>query len=344
MPAEAGTASSPAFAPACALHRVVVVHQGALGDFLLALPAFEGLARLHPGLKIDFLSRPGHVALLASRGYVGRIESHDSPGLAPFHHEELWNGAPLPPLLQGPDAVFIFGRKTGRLLADRLSRRLPCPVQYVQSFPDPGDGRHVSDFILDQMHRAGWFPDGYTPPPGLIDPPPEESSAAQEWLAQHGFKVDNKPFLIHPGSGGRAKIWPLSRWWALFHALFSRRVPALLTLGPADEELEAFAGAVRSLGVPTLRGLSLPGLCAFLRESRKYIGNDSGVSHLAALTGVDSVVVFGPTDPAVWSPRGPNVRTVRSHWEESEVFAWSPTIPPPLLEEWAEDIFRWEGR
>lgn len=341
MPAEAEDAPPPVWAPARTLRRVVVVHQGALGDFLLALPAFDGLAGLHPGLKIDFLSKPGHVSLLTSRGYVGRVASHDSPELVPFHHEELWNGAPLPSILQDPDAVFIFGQNTGRLFADRLSRRLACPVQHIQSFPGPGHGRHVSDFILDQMHRAGWFPGGYTPPPASIDPPPEESSAAQEWLAQHGFKVDNKPFLVHPGSGGRAKIWPLSRWWALIHALLRRGVPALLTLGPADEELEAFASAVRSLGVQTLRGLSLPALCAFLRESRMYIGNDSGVSHLAALAGVDCVVVFGPTDPAVWSPRGPNVRIVRTHWEESEGFAWSPTIPPPPLEDWAEDIFRW---
>jgi ADP-heptose:LPS heptosyltransferase len=57
-------------------------------------------------------------------------------------------------------------------------------------------------------------------------------------------------------------------------------------------------------------GVSVPHLAAVLAESRGYFGNDSGVSHLAAALGVPTVAVFGPTDPAVWAPLGPEVSVV----------------------------------
>ena len=322
---------------------MVVVHQGALGDFLLALPAIEGLAACFPGLKIDFLSKPRHVALLASKTYLGTVEPHDGPALAPFFHEDLWKDASIPAILQNRDAVLIFGQSAGRSAAERLSLRLPCPVHFVRSFPEPGHGRHVTEFILERMHRLGWFPAGFNPPVVSIAASSKDGSAVREWLAQKGFGEDNRPFLIHPGSGGHRKIWPLAGWWALLHELSRRRIPVLMALGPADAALEAFAGEARKLGVVILRDLSLTRLCALLGESRMYVGNDSGVSHLAALTGVASVVIFGPTDPDVWSPRGPDVRIVRSRWEESEVFSWSPAVPPSLPEARVAEVFQTAG-
>ena len=63
----------------------------------------------------------------------------------------------------------------------------------------------------------------------------------------------------------------------------------------------------------------MSGLAAFLSECRLFIGSDSGVSHLAALVGIPTIVMFGPTDPGFWAPRGPNVHILKESWEESEV-------------------------
>ena len=327
------------------MHRMAIVHQGALGDFLLALPAIEGFAARFPGLKIDFLCKPEHFSLISSRPYAGSCTPQDGPALSPFYHEDLWMNSPLPPFLQDRDAILVFGRKSSRILADRLSRRIPRPVHHIQSFPDLGSGsRHVSAFILDQVRRIGWFPPAFHFPAAVVESSHKDAAEIREWLAQGGFGEDNRPILIHPGSGGRRKIWPLARWWSLLHCLHNRRIPVLMSLGPADGELEFFALEARKLGTLAVRDLSLRRLGALLEECRMYIGSDSGVSHLAGLTCIASVVIFGPTDPEVWAPRGPDVRIVRSRWEESEVFAWSPALPPSPPEAWVEEVCRGSGR
>jgi ADP-heptose:LPS heptosyltransferase len=114
---------------------------------------------------------------------------------------------------------------------------------------------------------------------------------------------------VHPGSGGKRKCWPAQRFAELAARL---RAPVLLLEGPADADAcREFAEALAS-SVPAARvtGVSLSRLAALLSESRGYMGNDSGVSHLAAALGVPTIAVFGPTDPAVWAPLGPEVSVV----------------------------------
>jgi heptosyltransferase III len=123
------------------------------------------------------------------------------------------------------------------------------------------------------------------------------------------------------------KIWPLKNWWALLRFLREHyQDPVYLTLGPADERLRSFAREAEKLDVAVVEGLSLSRLAALLSECQLYIGSDSGVSHLAALTGIPTLVIFGPTNPHVWGPRGPNVRIIRENWEVAEVLTWSPEV------------------
>ncbi|MBI5084159.1 MAG: hypothetical protein HZB13_06125 [Acidobacteria bacterium] len=100
----------------------------------------------------------------------------------------------------------------------------------------------------------------------------------------------------HPSfPGSRKKNWPLERFQEVARLL---PFPVRWCAGP-DEHLE---GAVRFD--------TLSALIPWLASARLFIGNDSGVSHLAAACGVPVVAIFGPTDPRVWSPRG-HVRVMR---------------------------------
>jgi ADP-heptose:LPS heptosyltransferase len=69
---------------------------------------------------------------------------------------------------------------------------------------------------------------------------------------------------------------------------------------------------VRGEPPPVARGLSAGALASLLRRCSAYLGNDSGVTHLAALVGVPTVALFGPSDPALWSPLGSRVTVLRS--------------------------------
>jgi ADP-heptose:LPS heptosyltransferase len=190
---------------------------------------------------------------------------------------------------------------------------------------------HVSRYLIEQVSRLGWCVQDTIP---RLEPSGVERSDVREWLMRNGWRDGKKPAVIHPGSGGRGKIWPLSRWWALLYWMWKvHDLPVILTLGPADEYLAEFAGAARDqLGAHPVGGLTLRRLAALLAESRFYLGNDSGVSHLAAAAGIPAGVIFGPTSPAVWAPIGPNVQVIRSHWVEREVMDWSPILASPLVE------------
>ncbi|MBI3931906.1 MAG: glycosyltransferase family 9 protein [Acidobacteria bacterium] len=159
---------------------------------------------------------------------------------------------------------------------------------------------HASDWLARPVTDFG----ASVVAPPCQAPTREEDSAARPWL-------DGLPeeFLaVHAGSGSAPKNWPERRFAALVEALSGGR-PWLLIEGPA----ETAGGPLRELPRAVLaRELPPRVLGAVLARAGAYVGNDSGVSHLAAAWGAPTVALFGPTDPEVWAPVGPRVRVLRA--------------------------------
>jgi heptosyltransferase III len=316
--------------------RAVVFHQGALGDFLMAASAIDGLVENHCLARVDFWSKPEHVSLLSQKSYLGKCYSIDTSLTARLLEDSLWRTAALPDFLLEADRLLIFGQTGSRLMAERLSARLRASVNWIQSFPQTGDDViHVSHFLRKQLNCLGLPPGGK---PIVLTPPDSEKMAARDLL--HELGIHSKPIFIHPGSGGRRKTWPLRNWHGLLQ--WVRRTlstQAILSIGPADGYLNEFAEAMGKAGVSIVTGLSLPRLSALLSICSLYIGSDSGVSHLAAAVGIPTVVVFGPTDPRVWAPQGENVTGLCRIWKEEDVLGWSPLDNPDFQEKEIADIF-----
>jgi heptosyltransferase-3 len=159
---------------------------------------------------------------------------------------------------------------------------LGVPVQFLEALPPAGVGIHAADFFLKQAGCSG------------VAIPRIQHPAA---LAGH-FVV------IHPFSGSARKNWPLECYRELALRL---EMPVRWCAGP-EEPLE---DAVR---IDNLHELS-----RWLATARLYIGNDSGITHLAAAVGIPVVAIFGPTDPVVWAPRGDRVRVVSGHLDDISV-------------------------
>jgi ADP-heptose:LPS heptosyltransferase len=123
--------------------------------------------------------------------------------------------------------------------------------------------------------------------------------------------------ILHPGSGSRKKVWPLDRFLDLVRYLQKHlRSRIVIILGPAEgsEVHKTFEEMEREMGANApilLKGLSLLQLASVMEGCRLFVGNDSGVSHMAAALGIPTMAIFGPTDPRVWSPRGEKVWVVR---------------------------------
>lgn len=129
----------------------------------------------------------------------------------------------------------------------------------------------------------------------------EDGQWLETYWRQRGWDARSRVMVLHPGSGGKKKRWAdvgfsrVARWWAS-----RRNTKVLILLGPAEEqEAENWrrVGQVES-------SLSVWQAAALLSRADLYVGNDSGVSHLAGAVGARGVVLFGPTRPRQWRPLG----------------------------------------
>jgi ADP-heptose:LPS heptosyltransferase len=299
--------------------KAVVFHQGALGDFLIAAGAVDELAKAAGFTRIDFWSKSEHVSLLSEKSYLGKWRPYDSPLGAALLGEDSLRGEMVPDFLLEADAIFIFGQTSSRLMAQNLSRLVCADVYWIQSFPGQNAPReHVCQFLRKQFVRLGLFIEGK---PLTLEPAAAQKQEALDLISRLGLR--QRPVFIHPGSGGRRKVWPLANWLGLIDWV-RRELSAqvLLSIGPADEYINDLAQAVRQWAIPVVSGLSLPKLSALLSLCPLYMGSDSGVSHLAAAVGVPTLAVFGPTDPYVWAPGGNRVVAVRRKWDYEDQMRW----------------------
>jgi len=152
---------------------------------------------------------------------------------------------------------------------------LRLPFQFLTALPPGGRGSHAVDFYLEQARS--------------IAPCPSDGIPRIACDAIRGGCA-----VIHPFAGSPKKRWPLECFQELAQRL-ARRMPVEWCAGPEDE----LSGARRFE--------DLYDLACWLATARIYIGNDSGPTHLAAAVGTPVVALFGPSDPAVWAPRGPRV-------------------------------------
>jgi heptosyltransferase III len=147
------------------------------------------------------------------------------------------------------------------------------PIQFFPALPTDS-ALHATDFYL---HQVG-APLGATP------------SITVPTVPNEGFVA------IHPFSGSPRKNWPLENFQALAAQLEHVEWPVEFMAGPEES-------------LPNARRFDdLYELACWLKRASLYIGNDSGITHLAAAIGIPTIALFGPTNPAVWAPRGSHVR------------------------------------
>ena len=135
--------------------------------------------------------------------------------------------------------------------------------------------------------------------------------------------------LLHPGSGGLHKCYPIEQYVRLSRILPQRGLHPVMILGPV--ELDRWGEQVSRLvrHCATIVDPPLPLLVGLLRMAAGYVGNDSGPTHVAAATGAPVLALFGPTDPAVWRPLGPKVTILRSQQRQD---GWTD-LPPERVAE-----------
>jgi ADP-heptose:LPS heptosyltransferase len=274
------------------VNRVLVIFPGALGDLMCLMPALAAISRRHPEASVELMARFELARLVAGRSVVVRGHWIDAREVGELFADETSGGARR--FFGEFDRVYSFFASDDPRFSDRLAAATDGEVSF-HPFRPGGEG-HVSAGYLRAIGEDD------SPMDARIELTTDDLVAASRVLA--GSKCDGSNLIvIFPGSGSPAKNWPADRFAALASELSqSNRASVAVILGPAETSIEPI---FREARVPVLKDLDLPTVAAIARLASAFVGNDSGVSHLAAAVGAAGVVIFGPTDPVRWRPMGP---------------------------------------
>jgi ADP-heptose:LPS heptosyltransferase len=282
-----------------------VIRGGAIGDFILTLPVLAALRERLPRNHLEVLGYPHMASLALSAGLVDAVRPIESRPMAGF----FARGGDLDPQLASyfstfnlivsflfdPDLIF-----RGNIA--RVSR-----AQFIQGLhrPDERGPLHATEQLLGALQSLAIF--DADPVPRFCAGPPLNS---QELL-----------LAVHPGSGSSRKNWPEARWRELLAELVRQEPLRFLLLGGEAEEgrLERLAAELPGGRVEVLRSRPLPEVAGRLACCCGFLGHDSGITHLAAAVGLPGVVLWGPTNEAVWRPRGSKMHLVMAGESLSEL-------------------------
>ena len=327
--------------------RILVIRGGAIGDFVLTLPAIRMLRQTLPHCHLEILGYR-HIADLALHGgpekgttYADAVRNIEYGPMAAFFAR---NGQLAPDLcayfagfqqvvswLFDPDGIFAANLERAGVrnflgVHEKITDQQHASVQLARGlermaiFLDENATRLFPNDAT-QTAAAAWLATVAATPssqhvsatPRRVRPPADRANRSVR-DGEHPAENAARPLVaLHPGSGSPKKNWPLGNWQRLGDHIASAGARLLLIGGEADDT--ALEPLARSLSAHTpliARNLPLPMLAALLARCSAYFGHDTGISHIAAATGTPSTLLFGPTDPSVWAPVGGHIRIIRA--------------------------------
>jgi len=294
--------------------KILMIHQGGLGDFILCLPAFGSIRRYYPEARIELMDYPRMLQLVERRYYVDQGTSIDQAGLGSFYLKDGSLGGAVSRYFAAFDQAFLFLQDRWRVFSDNIRKTGVKRVFCISPFPELGEGIHVIDHMLSSLSSMGIPAGGSIPRIFLSE---EDKRFAEEWLRHRSTyeEVQEGVVALHPGGGSRNKLWPIENFLDLATRITADLgLKTILLIGPAEREyLGGWLERMRSMNSMWAEHLPLIHVASLLERCRCYMGNDSGITHLAAAVGIPTIALFGPTDPEIWGPRGERVAILRKN-------------------------------
>jgi heptosyltransferase-3 len=288
--------------------EILVLHPGALGDIILALPAISLLRKAYPAASLTLAGNIDHLDTILN----GRVENVLSLSTLPLHRlytSETPTEADIRFWKSYEHIVSWTGSSDAHFC--RNMKAIHADARIASWKPVPEDPRHVSRIFADSLGNE--IPDGNVIP-ARIDLNAETLDQGHQWLLKNGWDGVDPLTAIHPGAGGKSKRWPLSRYIELARRLIVREKQKVIIIeGPAEQGMaRQILKAVPVPGLISCEGAGLRLLASILAQCRSFIGNDSGISHLAAALEIPCLVLFGPTLPQHWAPQGERIIVLRN--------------------------------
>jgi heptosyltransferase-3 len=297
---------------------ILVIHPGALGDVLLAVPALRWIRASYPDHRILFISNEPVGRLLLECRLIDAWMSVQGAQYADFCSGSCPDSAVMRQCLNACDLAVAWMKEEDQGFSTVLKGCGVGEILIQSPFSPQLKARHQSDRFLETL--------GATIAEGRVNKPLQLPTAVVEksmaCLLNMGISPDRPLALIHPGSGSRHKCTSAEVFANVIVALNQEGLCPLVLEGPADEAITVQLRQLLPMTPTVLRGQDLLIVAGVMARAQVYIGHDSGTTHLADLVGVPTIALFGPTDPNQWAPRSEHVVVLQGvscicrSWEE----------------------------
>lgn len=295
------------------IRSILLLHSGALGDTVLHLRVAQVLRHAFGEVAITWLGRDAWLPIVRRCGCVDRLVGMDTMRIYRLFESGEQMDSDLVGWLSGFDLIVNTLVPAGSPAAARLSR---CAHQAMVTYDTQPQEGSVEPIVWQWLVRIAAQLSSLRRDLGEAIPAVARSLLAEPALLFDRIEKDGSAgtggVLIHPGSGGELKCWPMERYIQLVEMLRQRNMQPVMVLGPVEMEPLGRGVDVLRQRCQLRADPSLEDLMEMISEARMYIGNDSGPTHLAAAMGRATIAIFGPTDPRIWRPIGPQVTVLRS--------------------------------
>jgi heptosyltransferase-3 len=296
------------------MNRILVIRGGAIGDFILTLPALKAIRGAYEHAHIEILGYKHIAALAENRFYAQAVRSIEYGPLSSFFAKNSDLPKELASYVASFDLIISYLYDPDRIFEENLRR---CGVENLVCGPAKifEKSGHAARQLAQPIDQLGIKVSDLTEQIFL--------STSDRRFAQEFLRSSLQPVVvIHPGSGSMEKNWPMQNWIQLFSSerdlsgpkndpgRIGKQLSLVIVSGEADEaQIVQLEHAWKDRDVRFAKNLPLPHLAALL-EDNVFVGHDSGISHLAAAAGAKCILLFGPTNPAVWAPMNENVQVL----------------------------------
>jgi heptosyltransferase-2 len=267
--------------------KILVIRGGAIGDFILTLPAIAALRQQFPGAHLEVLGYPHIIRLAEAGGLVDRAQSIEARALAGFFARRGVLAKDLADYFSEFDIILSYLYDPDDIFKTNIARCSKAQFVVGPYRPNEAEKVHATKVYLRPLERFAIFDADHFPRLSLKPQPPALNQIA-----------------LHPGSGSEKKNWPEAKWADLLqHLVHSTDYNLLLIGGEAEgERLQRLAAALPITRTKVAQSLPLTDLARLIQQSSAFIGHDSGISHLAAALGLPGVVLWGNTAEEIWRP------------------------------------------
>jgi heptosyltransferase-3 len=292
--------------------KILVIRGGAIGDFILTLPAIRALRENFKEATLEVLGYPKVVELAKAAGLIHGFRSIEARSFAGFFARNNQLDKELSDYFASFAVIVSYLYDPDEILKDNIARVFKG--QFIQGPHRPNEAQniHATAVFLKPLEKLAIFE---TDPVPRIKLSGSGELSGKNWIA------------VHPGSGSEKKNWPEDLWLEFLKRVIRETSVQILLIGGEAEgdRLERFAHELPAQRTRRTDNLPLVELGRLMRQTNIFLGHDSGITHLASALDLPVIALWGPGNEAIWKPLGPKHRILKpkeglGHLTVQEVF------------------------